>query len=53
MKDKFYNMSQRAKIMFLDDMEEGTNSIPMLICAKAIMRIARKLSDGDLVLAGK
>ena len=56
-KDKFLsNMSQRAKIMFLDDMEaKGPIRITDVEDAqKAIMRIARKLSDsGDLVLAGR
>jgi flagellar motor switch protein FliG len=56
-KDKFLdNMSQRAKVMFLDDMEaKGPIRITDVEDAqKAIMRIARKLSDsGDLVLAGR
>ncbi|MDA8781654.1 flagellar motor switch protein FliG [Porticoccaceae bacterium] len=56
-RDKFLdNMSQRAKIMFLDDMEaKGPIRITDVEDAqKAIMRIARKLSDsGDLVLAGR
>ena len=56
-KDKFLsNMSQRAKIMFLDDMEaKGPIRITDVEDAqKDIMRIARKLSDsGDLVLAGR
>ena len=56
-RDKFLdNMSQRAKIMFLDDMEaKGPIRITDVEDAqKAIMRIARKLSDsGDLVLAGQ
>ena len=56
-KEKFLgNMSQRAKIMFLDDMEaKGPIRITDVEDAqKAIMRIARKLSDsGDLVLAGR
>tara|TARA_B110000902_G_scaffold126396_1_gene147453 strand:- start:283 stop:636 length:354 start_codon:yes stop_codon:yes gene_type:complete len=56
-RDKFLdNMSQRAKIMFLDDMEaKGPIRITDVEDAqKAIMRIARKLADsGDLVLAGQ
>jgi len=56
-RDKFLdNMSQRAKIMFLDDMEaKGPIRITDVEDAqKAVMRIARKLSDsGDLVLAGR
>lgn len=56
-KDKFLdNMSQRAKIMFMDDMEaKGPIRITDVEDAqKAVMRIARKLSDsGDLVLAGR
>jgi len=56
-KDKFLdNMSQRAKVMFLDDMEaKGPIRITDVEDAqKAVMRIARKLSDsGDLVLAGR
>ena len=55
-RDKFFdNMSQRAKAMFIDDMESKG---PMRIsdvedAQKNIMRIARKLSDaGELVLAG-
>ena len=50
------NMSQRAKIMFLDDMEaKGPIRITDVEEAqKSIMRLARKLSDsGDLVLAGR
>ena len=56
-RDKFFdNMSQRAKAMFIDDMESKG---PMRIsdvedAQKTIMRIARKLSDaGELVLAGR
>mgnify|MGYP001373813077 FL=1 len=56
-RDKFFdNMSQRAKAMFIDDMESKG---PMRIsdvedAQKDIMRIARKLSDaGELVLAGR
>lgn len=56
-RDKFLdNMSQRAKVMFLDDMEaKGPIRITDVEDAqKAIMRIARKLADsGDLVLAGQ
>ena len=56
-RDKFLdNMSQRAKIMFLDDMEaKGPIRITDVEDAqKSVMRIARKLSDsGDLVLAGR
>jgi flagellar motor switch protein FliG len=56
-KDKFLdNMSQRAKVMFMDDMEaKGPIRITDVEDAqKAVMRIARKLSDsGDLVLAGR
>jgi flagellar motor switch protein FliG len=54
-RDKFFdNMSQRAKAMFIDDMESKG---PMRIsdvedAQKNIMRIARKLSDaGELVLS--
>ena len=56
-KEKFLgNMSQRAKVMFLDDMEaKGPIRITDVEDAqKSIMRLARKLSDsGDLVLAGR
>ncbi len=56
-KDKFMaNMSQRARVMFLDEMEaKGPLRITDVEAAqKAIMRIARKLSDkGDIVLAGR
>ena len=55
-KEKFFdNMSQRARAMFVDDMESKG---PMRIsdvedAQKTIMRLARKLSDaGELVLAG-
>ena len=55
--DKFFeNMSQRAKAMFVDDMEaKGPMRISDVEQAqKDIMRIARKLSDsGELVLAGR
>ena len=56
-KNKFFdNMSARARVMFVDDMEAKG---PMRIsdveeAQKNVMRIARKLSDaGDLVLAGR
>ena len=56
-KDKFFdNMSARARVMFVDDMEAKG---PMRIsdveeAQKNVMRIARKLSDaGELVLAGR
>ncbi len=56
-KEKFFdNMSQRARAMFIDDMESKG---PMRIsdvedAQKTIMRLARKLSDaGELVLAGR
>lgn len=56
-KDKFLdNMSQRARVMFLDEMEaKGPVRITDVETAqKNIMRIARKLSDkGDIVLAGR
>ena len=56
-KDKFFdNMSARARVMFVDDMEAKG---PMRISdveeeQKNVMRIARKLSvAGELVLAGR
>jgi flagellar motor switch protein FliG len=56
-KDKFFNnMSSRARVMFIDDMEaKGPLRITDVEEAqKAIMRIARRLSDaGELVLAGR
>ena len=56
-RDKFLgNMSQRAKVMFLDDMEaKGPIRITDVEDAqKNIMRLARVLSDkGELVLAGR
>jgi flagellar motor switch protein FliG len=56
-KEKFLNnMSQRAKLMFLDDMEDkGPVRITEVEEAqKDILRIARRLSDaGDIVLAGR
>ena len=56
-KEKFFdNMSQRARVMFMDEMEaKGPLRITDVEDAqKAIMRIARKLSDkGELVLAGR
>jgi flagellar motor switch protein FliG len=55
-KDKFlYNMSARARVMFVDDMEsKGPLRITEVEEAqKNVMRLARKLSDaGELVLAG-
>jgi flagellar motor switch protein FliG len=56
-KEKFMdNMSQRAKVMFIDEMEaKGPIRITDVEDAqKVILRIARKLSDaGDIVLAGR
>lgn len=56
-KEKFLsNMSQRARLMFLDDMEDkGPIRITDVEEAqKDILRIARRLSDaGDIVLAGR
>ena len=56
-KDKFFeNMSARARVMFVDDMDsKGPLRITDVEDAqKSVMRIARKLSDsGDLVLAGR
>lgn len=56
-KEKFFgNMSQRAKAMFIDEMEaKGPLRVTDVEEAqKTIMRIARKLSDkGELVLAGR
>ena len=56
-KDKFFdNMSQRARAMFIDDMEsKGPMRLSDVETAqKTIMRLARKLSDaGDLVLSGR
>jgi flagellar motor switch protein FliG len=49
-------MSQRARSMFIDDMEsKGPLRITDVEDAqKAIMRVARKLSDqGELVLSGR
>jgi flagellar motor switch protein FliG len=55
-KDKFLdNMSARARVMFVDDMEsKGPLRITEVEEAqKTVMRLARKLSDeGELVLAG-
>ena len=55
-KDKFLdNMSARARVMFVDDMEsKGPLRITEVEEAqKNVMRLARKLSDaGELVLAG-
>lgn len=56
-KEKFLsNMSSRARLMFLDDMEDkGPIRITDVEEAqKDILRIARRLSDaGDIVLAGR
>ncbi len=56
-KDKFMaNMSQRARAMFLDEMEaKGPLRITDVeVAQKQIMRIARKLSDkGEIVLSGR
>lgn len=56
-KEKFFdNMSSRARVMFIDDMEaKGPLRISDVEDAqKNIMRTARKLSDaGELVLAGR
>ncbi len=56
-KEKFFdNMSSRARVMFIDDMEaKGPLRISDVEDAqKTIMRTARKLSDaGELVLAGR
>jgi flagellar motor switch protein FliG len=56
-KEKFLdNMSQRAKVMFLDEMEaKGPVRITDVeVAQKTIIRIARKLSDkGDIMLAGR
>jgi len=56
-KEKFFdNMSSRARVMFIDDMEaKGPLRIGDVEEAqKNIMRTARKLSDaGELVLAGR
>ena len=55
-KDKFFdNMSSRARVMFIDDMEaKGPLRLTEVEDAqKKVMRLARKLSDaGELVLAG-
>lgn len=56
-KEKFFaNMSARARVMFIDEMEgKGPLRITDVEDAqKTIMRLARKLSDaGELVLAGR
>ena len=56
-KEKFFdNMSSRARVMFMDEMEgKGPLRITDVEDAqKMIMRISRKLSDaGELVLAGR
>ena len=55
-KQKFFdNMSSRARVMFIDDMEaKGPLRLTEVEEAqKKVMRLARKLSEsGDLVLAG-
>ena len=55
-KNKFFdNMSARARVMFIDDMEaKGPIRLADVEQAqKSVMRIARKLADaGELVLAG-
>jgi flagellar motor switch protein FliG len=56
-KTKFFdNMSSRARVMFIDDMEaKGPLRITDVGEAqKSCMRIARKLADGgEIVLAGR
>jgi flagellar motor switch protein FliG len=56
-KNKFFdNMSARAKVMFIDEMEaKGPMRITDVEDAqKKVMRIARKMSDaGELMLAGR
>jgi len=56
-KDKFLdNMSQRAKVMFMDEMEaKGPVRITDVEDAqKLILRLARQMSDaGEIVLAGR
>jgi flagellar motor switch protein FliG len=56
-KTKFFdNMSSRARVMFIDDMEaKGPLRITDVEEAqKSCMRIARKLADGgEIVLAGR
>lgn len=56
-KDKFFdNMSARARVMFIDDMEaKGPLRITDVEEAqKQVIRIARKLSDaGEMMLAGR
>ena len=56
-KEKFFsNMSSRARVLFIDEMEDkGPLRLTEVEEAqKAVMRIARKLSDaGEIVLAGR
>jgi flagellar motor switch protein FliG len=56
-KEKFFsNMSSRARVIFMDDMEDkGPLRLTEVEEAqKAVMRIARKLSDaGEIVLVGR
>ena len=56
-REKFLdNMSQRAKLMFLDEMEAKgpVRMTDVEDAQKDILRIARRLSDaGDIVLAGR
>jgi flagellar motor switch protein FliG len=56
-KDKFFdNMSARARVMFIDEMEaKGPLRLADVEEAqKQVIRIARKLSDaGELMLAGR
>jgi flagellar motor switch protein FliG len=56
-KEKFFdNMSSRARVMFIDEMEgKGPLRIADVEEAqKNIMRLARKMSDaGELVLVGR
>lgn len=56
-KDKFFsNMSSRARVMFIDEMEaKGPLRLTDVEDAqKSIMRLAKKLSDkGELMLAGR
>jgi flagellar motor switch protein FliG len=56
-KDKFFgNMSARARVMFIDEMEgKGPLRLTDVEDAqKSIMRLAKKLSDkGEIMLAGR
>ena len=56
-KEKFFsNMSSRARVIFMDDMEDKgpLRMTEVEEAQKAVMRIARKLSDaGEIVLAGR